>query len=292
MVNTVSSFMMKTKRAFIGLVLLCYLSSFTACATQQSLYNRQPESQTENITSVRVATFNMHHANPPAQPGTIDVEAIANVIKKIDADLVAFQEVDVYTARSGLGLNQAKKLAQLTNMYFFFSKSIDYQSGSYGNAVLSKFPIVDSVAYHLPIDEQIGGELRSVATITVKLPEGHEIVFASTHLGYQSKINRLMQIEQIKKAFINKGKPVILAGDMNAGPDSEAMKELEEIFWLPCGENCAPSYPASNPTKKIDFILLGSKKPWKKISYGVYSMASEVSDHLPVVAEFQLVKIK
>src|SRR5699024_4851423 len=193
-----SSFPMGVKFGFIG-CLLFTLGFFSSCGNQQSHSGSQANPQIDSLATLRVVTYNIHHANPPAKPGVIDVEGIARVIKETGAELVALQEVDVNTTRSGLELNQAKKLDQLTDMHYFFSKSIDFQGGRYGNAVLSKFPIVDSLALNLPIDEQIGGEKRSVAAITVELPAGQQIIFASTHLGFKSETNRLIQIKEIKE---------------------------------------------------------------------------------------------
>lgn len=79
-----------------------------------------PALTTGERSVLRVATFNIHHANPPDRPGIIDIKAVVTAIEKMDVDLVALQEVDVHTQRSGVMLHQAKKLAQLTGMNYFF----------------------------------------------------------------------------------------------------------------------------------------------------------------------------
>ncbi|MFN2440183.1 MAG: hypothetical protein ABR503_13355 [Chitinophagaceae bacterium] len=50
---------------------------------------------------LHILSYNIHHANPLSRPGIIDLQAIAQVIKQQTPDLVALQEVDVYTNRSG-----------------------------------------------------------------------------------------------------------------------------------------------------------------------------------------------
>src|SRR5690554_4405995 len=82
--------------------------------------------------SLKVLSYNIHHANPPSKPDFIDLPAIAKVINESDADLVALQEVDVNTIRSGKGINQTEELGRLTNRHYFFVKGIDYQGGEYG----------------------------------------------------------------------------------------------------------------------------------------------------------------
>ncbi|MBC8125022.1 MAG: tetratricopeptide repeat protein [Candidatus Kapabacteria bacterium] len=90
---------------------------------------------------IRVLCYNIHHANPPSRPDFIDMVAIANVIKQEQPDLVALQEVDAYTTRSGKALHQAEELGRLTGMKVYFAKAIDYGGGEYGVAILSKFPM-------------------------------------------------------------------------------------------------------------------------------------------------------
>src|SRR6478752_6765767 len=65
---------------------------------------------------VRVMTYNVHHCNPPSVPGKIDVEAVAKVIREANPDLVALQEIDVFTNRSGKALHEARELGRLTGM--------------------------------------------------------------------------------------------------------------------------------------------------------------------------------
>src|SRR5690606_10753475 len=57
--------------------------------------------------SIKVMTYNIRIAE------LIDIEAIANVIKASNPDLVALQEVDKFTTRSGVNVDQAKRLAEL-----------------------------------------------------------------------------------------------------------------------------------------------------------------------------------
>ena len=55
---------------------------------------------------LKIMSHTIHIGNPPSKPGIIDMEAIIKAIKIENPDLVALQEVDVNTARSGK-INQA-----------------------------------------------------------------------------------------------------------------------------------------------------------------------------------------
>lgn len=233
----------------------------------------------------KVMTYNIHHCNPPSAGDKIDVEAIAKVINAEKPDFVALQEVDVNTERSGKGKNQAQQLAELTGMKFYFSKAIDHQGGDYGVAVLTKFPIVDSAKFALPIRPELKEEDRTIAAVTVKLPDNRKLIFASTHLGLKEP-NRIHQAETIMKHFGDAELPMILGGDFNATPDSPVIAYFDKYFTRSCSD-CKPTIPVEVPKKTIDFIM---HKQGSKLKSANTKVIDEkyASDHLPVTAEFTL----
>src|SRR5690606_11269664 len=127
-------------------------------------------------------TYNIHHANPPSREAEIDIEGIARVISDARPDLVALQEVDEKTTRSGVTLSQTETLARLTGMYAYFSHSMNFAGGQYGNAVLSRFPILDTMHFELPPERGSNAETRSIGIIKVQPGKGGPLYFASTHL--------------------------------------------------------------------------------------------------------------
>ncbi|MCE6990209.1 endonuclease/exonuclease/phosphatase family protein [Dyadobacter sp. CY323] len=253
------------------------------------VYSKNPEKSGDRDfpkeQRFKVMTYNIHHCNPPSAGDKIDVEAIAKVINAEKPDFVALQEVDVNTERSGKGKNQAQQLAQLTGMRFYFSKAIDHGGGDYGVAVLSKFPIVDSVRYDLPIHPELKEENRTVAAVTVILPNKKKIIFASTHLGLKEP-NRLLQAETLMKHLGKTKLPLILAGDFNAVPESQVIGYFDQYFTRTCTE-CKPTIPVETPNKTIDFIMYLKGKRLKGSDTKVID-EKYASDHLPVTAEFTL----
>ena len=234
---------------------------------------------------LKVMTYNIHHCNPPSAGDRIDIEAIARVISKEKPDFVALQEVDVNTERSGKGSNQARELAKLTGMNFYFSKAIDHQGGDYGVAVLSKFPILDSTGFTLPIAEGLTGETRTIAAITVEISKGKKIIFASTHLDLK-ETTRLSQAALIVKHFEKSGFPMIIGGDFNALPESKVIGYLDQYFIRTC-KNCLPTIPVENPNKTIDFIMYKPAGTFQSLSTRVID-EQYASDHLPVVSEIKV----
>lgn len=237
---------------------------------------------------VRVLSYNIHHCNPPsrAKEGLIDIQSIAKVIRDSKADLVALQEVDVHTARSGKDVHQARELAKLTGMHAFFVKTIDHQGGDYGIAVLSKYPILDSAAYKLPMQEGSGGEPRGLAVITVQLKGGKKLRFASTHLDLKVA-NKPLQAAELIRLLDNGKTPVILGGDFNSVPDSEVISILDKAFTRTCTGNCGFTIPEVNPNRTIDYIMFRKPGQLEVLSHQVIN-EPYASDHLPIVAEFKV----
>ncbi len=262
---------MKKNICFFFLVAICSLTHFSLNAQQ----------------TLKVMSYNIHHCNPPSKPDIIDLDAVANAIKKEDPDLVALQEVDINTERSGK-VNQAAQLALKTGLKsFYFAKAIDHEGGDYGVAILSKYPLDDIQTYRLPMDAATKGEPRVLAVAIATLPGGKKIRIASTHLDAQkAPVNRLLQIKAIDSIAASETLPFIIAGDFNAEENSAIIKTLDKGFKRTCS-NCAPTIPVINPKKAIDFIAY---KPGALLDVKSHQVVNETyaSDHLPVVAVFSL----
>lgn len=236
--------------------------------------------------TLKVMSYNVHHCNPPSKPGFIDVDAIVATIKKQDADIVALQEIDVNTGRSGK-INEAEQIAQKAGYSgFHFARAIDYDGGQYGIAILSKYPITKVDLHKLPTDETTGGEHRVFTTATITLPGGKTFVMGCTHLDAQSSnVNRLMQIREIIRITGETPGPLIIAGDFNATEGSEVINILDQKFTRTC-QQCPNTLPESHE-KAIDFIGFSPRENFKVLSHHVIP-ERYASDHLPVVSVLQL----
>ncbi len=241
---------------------------------------------------LKVMTYNIRIGNPPSQPsGYVDLEATAKAILSAAPDLVALQEVDRFTTRSGPQLDQAKRLAELTGMHYYFAKAIDRSNGEYGVGILSKFPISQPVTYSLPIHSGTGAELRAAALVKVTIPQGKTIYFVSTHLDHLTDSNRELQSRELLKAIAPFGdSPLIVGGDFNMPTSNDTWNILKTALTLPCTA-CPSTFSAVNPTTAIDFLLLNKAATnyFKLKSYQTV-MERYASDHLPVIAEYEYPK--
>ncbi|MBC7904022.1 MAG: endonuclease/exonuclease/phosphatase family protein [Gemmatimonadaceae bacterium] len=264
------------------LLLLILTICLCACTTRRVQTNRTP-------LTLKILSYNIHHANPPSRPNHIDVNAIAKVISDQRPDLVALQEVDVYTMRSGSGLNEASEIAKLAGMpYFFFAKAINHDGGEYGVAILSRYPLSKMKSRSLPDSIGSKAEKRTLGSALVALPGGRKILFASTHLDAgRGDARRVMQMQAVSDMLAQEKIPVIIAGDLNAQDNSEVIKILDRNFTRTCISNCGFTIPEIKPNKTIDYIAFRPAAQFSVLKHEVIN-ESYASDHLPVFAEVQL----
>lgn len=241
--------------------------------------------EVQNRKSLRIMAYNIHHANPPSRSDSIDIPAIVRTIRAQDPDLVALQEIDGNTERSGEG-NQAEIIADSLNMNVFFGKAIDYEGGSYGVAILSKYPISERTVHRLPTDPGTNGEKRVLATVKVALSDKRFIRFGSTHLDSQKEdTDRMLQVREIQRIASKDTLPTVIAGDFNAPPNSKVIDILDETFVRTCID-CEPTIPVNDPERAIDFIAY---RPERMFTVEDHKVIDETyaSDHLPIVAELK-----
>lgn len=227
-----------------------------------------------NAGRIRVMTYNIHHGR--GGDNRIDLQRIADVIRKANVDIVALQEVDDKTRRSG-GTDQTAELARLTALHGRFGKAIDYDGGSYGQAILSRYPIGDVTVHKLPGEPEREQRIAVEATLNIN---GRSVSFVTTHLHHQDGGTRERQAAKLNELFAKADRPIILAGDFNALEDSPPMRMMFQ-HWQSL--TTGPTYPASEPRKRIDYILVRSEQELRVASVEVVS-ESVASDHRPVVA--------
>jgi endonuclease/exonuclease/phosphatase family metal-dependent hydrolase len=270
-------------------VFLVYCSGLMVMCDSSSDPDKVKEAPDESkvVASVKVMTYNIHHCNPPSRPGLIDVPAVVKVIRAANPDVVALQEVDVNTMRSGL-IDQASAIAAELGMYHYFGKAIDYDGGAYGVAILSKYRLYNTVVYRLPMVS--AAENRVMAMASLKLPDSTAIRFVSTHLDAQGDpANRLSQIARIIDIAADETLPVIIGGDFNAVPGSEEINLLDTHFDRTC-RLCPPTIPVTDPTRAIDFIAY--RHPENRFDVSSHKVIDAVyaSDHRPVSAVIDVIE--
>lgn len=229
---------------------------------------------------VRVLSYNIHFGT--GVDGKVDLNRIARVINAAKPDVVALQEVDRRTKRTN-GVDQIAVLSRLTGMRYVYGRTMDYQGGQFGNAVLTRLPYRSAENRKIPT---IGAEARTALILKVATP--CEFLFLATHFEVKNEANRIMAAWELVRMFILKqSQPAILAGDLNTTPGTAPMKILEKMWRIAGAGRKLLTIPVKNPTKQLDYILFRPNYRWKVISVRV--LGEEVaSDHRPILAELEL----
>lgn len=244
------------------------------CTLSILLVNSLPAAEPAQL---RVLTYNIHHAEGTDQK--LDLDRIARIIRDLRPDLVALQEVDYSVGRSG-NVDQGAELAKRTGLHLVSGPNIDYQGGRYGNAVLSRWPIVAQKNHALP---ESNTEQRGVLDVRVS-PEGGlpNIRFLATHLDHRpDDAERLASAAFINQLLDDRTEPAILAGDLNATPESNVLKRFGTLWQNANETETLPTIPAGKPARQIDFVLYRPAERWKVIETNVIDEPI-ASDHRPL----------
>jgi endonuclease/exonuclease/phosphatase family metal-dependent hydrolase len=274
--------MKKIKQAFFILIILTIIIS---CSVSGRKKSTSPE-------YLCVITYNIHHG--VGIDGTFDLKRIADLIRENDADLVALQEVDVETERTG-GLNTMEYLARELSMYFAFGKNLEFQGGGYGNGILSKYPLVSIENLHIPPYQS--GEQRGILKILVDY-NGRELAFWNIHLDHRKDdTERRESVRIIKKKTEDLNIPIILAGDFNDTPESKALSELNTVFedvWAIKENDKGFTFPSDKPERRIDYVFFRSPNVSSFMLQPVNArvLTSPASDHLPLIVHFRILNVR
>jgi len=250
-------------------VIVLLLSSAAGCEEKKT------EGGKDIILTVKILSYNVK--NCQGMDGVVDYQRVADVIKRIDPEIVALQELDSATQRSK-GVVVLNELARLTGMSHTYGASIDYQGGKYGIGILTKEKPVNWKRIPLPGSE----EQRSLLIVELE-----KFVMGCTHFSLTQE-DRLSSAYIVSNAFKIYSKPVFLAGDLNAIPESSVIKSIEN-YWNILTNPSTPTSPSNNPAKCIDYIL-GLKASGNTYTTKQTQVEQEpvASDHLPVWAMIEV----
>ena len=227
--------------------------------------------------TLKLMSYNIKNAN--GMDNVCNFQRIANVINNASPDVVAIQEVDSMTNRSGqkyvLG-----EIADRTQMHGYFAPAIDYDGGKYGIGLLTKQVPLRLQTLPLPGRE----EAR-----TLILAEFADYIYCCTHMSLTEE-DRMKSLELVKAFTSSSTKPLFLAGDMNAEPESGFIKKLQKDFQILSNPK-QHTFPAPDPKETIDYIatLKQNAKGFAVISAKVINEPM-ASDHRPILVELRTVE--
>ncbi|MDB6058044.1 MAG: Endonuclease/Exonuclease/phosphatase family protein [Verrucomicrobiales bacterium] len=232
----------------------------------------------------RVMTYNIHHGE--GLDHKVDLPRIAALIKKEKADIVALQEVDKGVKRTA-GRDLTAEMAKLTGMTGVFSNNFHFQGGEYGNAILTRFPVLKRTNLHYQM--LYTNEQRGALQVTLDV-HGRHLYFVDTHVDFRpgdaERLKNVGELAQLVTA--HRELPIIICGDFNSTPKSsthQAMAAILDDAWLLASKDAGYSFPADKPDRRIDYqwVSHATITPVR-----AWVPDTEASDHRPVMVEFEL----
>ena len=216
-------------------------------------------------SEVRVLVYNIHAGKDAG--GADNLERVAALIAETDADVILLQEVDRGTMRSG-GVDQLAELERRTGFHGAFGRTLDYQGGEYGIAVLSRWPIRSDTLIALPVvpaQERAGGSYEPRGALRVVVARtGRDVAVVNTHLDASGDDHyRRQEVESVRRIAADVRAShawTVVGGDFNAEPGTPTIRALLgdgwQDAWAVCGGGDALTYPAAAPVKRIDYLFI------------------------------------
>lgn len=212
---------------------------------------------------------------------------IASVLQELDCDIYALQEVDNEPGKDD-DSQQLEYLSQEMSMAAVPGMRIVRHSGQYGNALLTRFPVI-SVHRH---DLSYGKWLEPRGALDVELDvDGRALRVIATHLGL-SRSERRFQWRQLLAAIASSppDHPTVVLGDMNEWfPRAGTLRDAHKIL----GEALAPpEFPSFAPFLALTRIWVRPVDAIVSIAVHRSQLARRASDHLPLRAVIDVGQFK
>jgi endonuclease/exonuclease/phosphatase family metal-dependent hydrolase len=242
---------------------------------------------------VTVLVYNIHAGKDAS--GSENLARVAELVGSTGADLVLLQEVDRNTQRSG-PVDQPGTLARLTGYSVSFGRTIGFQGGDYGVALLSRWPIQRDTLIPLAVTAPPGRtaegrEQRGVLLAVVDAPGG-PLAVLNTHLDHTGedlwRVQEIATVLRVARTAESREMPLLIGGDFNARPESAVHAELRDAgfrdAWEGCGAGDEMTFPAGAPDRRIDYLYIAGDTRCE----GARVLPSQASDHRPVLFRLRL----
>lgn len=243
---------------------------------------------------LRILSYNIHKGFTIGNRDFI-LEQIRLALRETNADVLFLQEV--------LGDHQDKKckipdwktaiqfeyIADTVWPHFAYGKNAVYPEGHHGNAIISRFPIVEWQNFSISTNRF---EQRGLLKTRIMIPQiEKEILLCNTHLDLTQKGRDQQASMIVKHMKIEKDMPWILVGDFNdwnkrISPRIEHELEAKEVFKT-LHEKYPPTFPSFLPLLSLDRIFVRNLTPLMAVALGEPHWKN-LSDHLPLYVEIDL----
>ncbi|HEX4451280.1 MAG TPA: endonuclease/exonuclease/phosphatase family protein [Kofleriaceae bacterium] len=238
---------------------------------------------------LRVLSYNIHKCIGGVDR-RYDPQRVADVINQQHADVLLLQEVDHEVPRSNRD-RQVDVLGDLVGMRYrsWFSNVEVRGGGCYGNAILSRYPIVETTNIDLSIRFK---KKRSVLHGVVRVRQNdmdRTVHVYNMHLGL-ARFERRIQLRRFLDSHpfqtLHHETPVVVGGDLN-----DVYGRLGELL-RPAGfrgvERRPLTFPAWGPVRALDAIFVRGRLDFVRLARCESELARRASDHRPLIADVRL----
>lgn len=229
------------------------------------------------MIGLRVATWNVHGCL--GTDGLFAPDRIAGVLHRVQADVVALQEV--YDSRQGTrDFDGFAFFERHCGPHAVAAVTIRGNPHRYGHMVCSRWPVAWAVQHDISV---AGREPRMLIDMAVRHPDGQLRVLA-THFGLRLRERRLQSAQLQHLLLRDLETPTVVLGDFNE------TRRRGGVFRGLAAQFASPSAPATFPARRPLFAL---DRIWCRPRHlirelGIWPEDRHASDHLPVVADLRL----
>lgn len=280
---------------------------------------------------MRIVTYNIHGWR--TADGKPNLDGVTAMLREINADIIGLNEVFYPRVVAGDDRPALEALAERLGMHFVFGPCLrwpaeqDMPARAYGNALLSRWPIVASSGHHLTPKEEDKDDLlankeqRGLLEGRILLPNGRTFTVYVTHLDHTDEQARAVQL-RVARTWLtrDRNRPHVVIGDFNAvsrwdwpeerlaalrdqptrqggnlagdgkGPlVVEAMEKAGYIdLYRRFGEPGAVTFPTDDWPIRIDYIFASPALGPSVARCTIWTDGDGVSDHRPVLADIML----
>lgn len=273
------------------IILLGFLSLILGCGIEKNFaqIGDQKQKSIRSDDTILVMSFNIRSCRPIGKKFA-EIDSTAAAITRQHPDIVFLQEVDKNSSRSLLQ-DETKLLAEKTGLLnYFFVKGIDEEGGEFGDAIITKYPILKKEGLLLPKVPVKGRyvEQRVLNMLTLRLPSGNDICAAVSHFCLTQE-NRTPQACKVAEELSKFNLPVIFGADLNDEPGGQTINILDTVFTRTCNSSDQYTFPVPVPKSQIDFIMYRPANRFKVIFHQVCLKENYASDHFPILAKIVLI---
>jgi endonuclease/exonuclease/phosphatase family metal-dependent hydrolase len=239
------------------------------------------------MNKIRIATYNIHKC--VGIDRRFSPERIAEVLREIDADVVALQEVLCHRKAQKRD-HQAEFIAEELEMDFFLGENRQIKGAPYGNAVLTRLPVRHSQNFDISIHKY---EPRGCLLTEISIGQNRHLQFFNVHLG-TSFFERRRQVHKLLHAHVLEhtkftGKRIV-AGDFNEWTRGLTTKLFKTKFHTVDPKKhpgTTRTFPGIMPLLHLDHIYFDQNFKLSDAFVHKSKTSLIASDHLPIVAEFE-----